>query len=69
MEILVIKWSCPTPGEARILERSIEEMWMGRSKAISPSHPGWYVGMATYRTGTTVRAVFHVEPESEVAKP
>lgn len=60
----MVKWSCPTTAAAKALEDSLITLWMGRSKAVSPYFPGWYVGMTLYRTGTTVRQVFHVEPEA-----
>lgn len=66
MEVVVIKWSCPTVLLAKNLEATILEMWMGRSKATSPMFPGWWVGATLLRSATTVRMVFHVEPEAEL---
>lgn len=66
MEMMVVKWACPTVATAAHLEATLMELWRGRSKATSPAFPGWWVGMSLYRTATTVRAVFHVEPEADL---
>jgi len=69
MEILVVKWSFRTEALARAFEREIERWMCGVSKMTSPHFPGWAVVWGTYRFETTLRLVFHVEPEAVLPQP
>lgn len=68
MELVILKWVSPTDADSRKLERSIESLLMGLSKVTSPAFPGWVVCWATYRLSTTLRLVFHVEPEADMTQ-